>query len=118
MNAAASDPRAGILAALARLDAAGAQARSALEAGGIESVLLKGRAFAHRLYDHVWERPYADTDVLVRASATATRPRVCSWSSATPASTAMATASAPWATRTRSCAPTAGPSICTGGSPV
>ena len=65
MNAEAGDPRAGILAALARLDVAGAQARGALEAADIESVLLKGRAFAQRLYDHVWERPYADTDVLV-----------------------------------------------------
>lgn len=61
-----TDQRPGILAALARLDVAGAEVRDAFARQGITCVVLKGRAFAQRLYDHVWERPYSDTDMLVR----------------------------------------------------
>ena len=62
------DPRAGRLAAIARVDVAGAEVRRALSQAGVDCVLLKGRGFAHRLYDAVWERPYTDTDLLVRSA--------------------------------------------------
>jgi hypothetical protein len=60
------DERAGRLAAIARVDAAGAEVRAAFAEAGIDCILLKGRSFAHRLYDAIWERPYSDTDLLIR----------------------------------------------------
>lgn len=60
------DERAGRLAAIARVDAAGAEVRRAFSEAGIDCILFKGRGFAHRLYDAVWERPYSDTDLLIR----------------------------------------------------
>jgi hypothetical protein len=51
-----------------RVDVAGAEAIGWFAADGIECILLKGRAFAERLYDEVWERPYSDTDLLVQVA--------------------------------------------------
>jgi len=61
------DPRV-VAAAGLRVDAAGAEVRSALTARGVDHVLLKGRSLARLLYDRDWERPYADTDLLVAPS--------------------------------------------------
>lgn len=55
-----------MLAAILRVDLAGAEAREWLAAAGIDCVLLKGRAFAERLYEAAWQRPYSDTDLLIR----------------------------------------------------
>jgi hypothetical protein len=54
-------------AAVARLglDAAAAEAVTALRAAGIRAILLKGPAIAHWLYDEPWERTYGDIDLLV-----------------------------------------------------
>lgn len=57
--------RAAALAANIRIDVMGAQVRGWLAAAGIDCLLLKGRAFADRLYDGASERPYSDTDLLV-----------------------------------------------------
>jgi hypothetical protein len=71
-EAAADRPRAGfpraawVLAAMTRTDAAGAAVRDAFEQVGIEHIVIKGRAFAHRLYRQAAERPYADTDIVIR----------------------------------------------------
>jgi hypothetical protein len=71
-EAAANRPRAGfpraawVLAAMARTDAAGAAVRDAFEQVGIEHVVIKGRAFADRLYHGAAERPYGDTDIVIR----------------------------------------------------
>lgn len=54
-----------MLAANLRVDVAGAAVRGWLAEEDVECVLLKGRALADRLYDHAWERPYSDTDLLV-----------------------------------------------------
>ncbi len=53
-------------AAVAHVDACGAEVRGCFDAAGIEHLLIKGRAFARRLYREATERPYADTDLLVR----------------------------------------------------
>lgn len=50
---------------MAWVDGAGAEVREAFEAASIEHILIKGRAFARRLYAQAAERPYADTDILV-----------------------------------------------------
>jgi putative nucleotidyltransferase-like protein len=47
------------------LDAATAEVVDALRAQGIRSVLLKGPAIAHWLYEDASQRPYADVDLLV-----------------------------------------------------
>ncbi len=60
-----SQGRAATLAGNLRVDARGAAVRGRLAAEGIECVLIKGRSFAQRLYDHPSERPYSDTDLLV-----------------------------------------------------
>jgi hypothetical protein len=49
-----------------RVDAVTAKVCTALSAAGIPSVLLKGRAFARELYASPLERPFGDTDLLVR----------------------------------------------------
>lgn len=58
--------KAPVVAANLAVDAAGAKARGWLADEGIECVLLKGRGIAQRLYDHLWERPYSDVDLLIR----------------------------------------------------
>lgn len=55
-----------VLGAMARTDAAGAAVRVQLERAGIEHLVIKGRAFADRLYRQFWDRPYADTDIIIR----------------------------------------------------
>lgn len=58
--------KAPLVAANLAVDAAGARARGWLADEQIECVLLKGRGIAQRLYDHLWERPYSDIDLLIR----------------------------------------------------
>lgn len=60
------DDRGSRLAANLRVDVAGAQVREWLAQEDIDCVLIKGRAFAQRLYDQLWERTYSDTDLLIR----------------------------------------------------
>jgi hypothetical protein len=66
-----SDPRKaklapGIVAANLRVDARTAEVLRAFEAGGIESLLLKGPSIARWLYDNENPRGYADSDLLVQ----------------------------------------------------
>jgi putative nucleotidyltransferase-like protein len=56
---------ANIAAVTFRLDVKGAQVRAAMRADGIETILLKGRAFADLLYSDGLVRGYADVDLLV-----------------------------------------------------
>ena len=55
-----------VVAGNLRIDVAGATVRDWLAAEQIKCVLLKGRGIAQRLYDHGWERPYSDCDLLIR----------------------------------------------------
>ena len=50
---------------MAWIDRTGAEVREQFSAAGIEHIVIKGRAFARRLYDQAAERPYADTDILI-----------------------------------------------------
>src|SRR5947209_9879894 len=65
-SAAAGLHAAQVLGAMARTDAAGATVREDYDRVRIDHVVIKGRAFAHRLYSQAAERPYADTDILIR----------------------------------------------------
>lgn len=53
---------------MAWIDSTGAEVRREFEGADIEHILIKGRAFARRLYGQAAERPYADTDILVPLS--------------------------------------------------
>jgi hypothetical protein len=48
------------------VDRVTASVTAEFEARGIESILLKGPAFARLLYDDTTERPYTDTDLLIQ----------------------------------------------------
>lgn len=57
-----------VLEAMARTDSAGAVVREEFERAGIHHMLIKGRAFASCLYQQAGERPYADTDIVIRVA--------------------------------------------------
>jgi hypothetical protein len=49
-----------------RVDAVTVRVASALSDAGVQSILLKGRAFARELYESPVDRPFGDADLLVR----------------------------------------------------
>jgi len=49
---------------------------AALAAAGVEPVVFKGAALAHRHYPHSWMRPRVDTDLFIRAREQTTTARV------------------------------------------